>query len=84
MLDSQLITQIFSKVSLDFGRYIVYNGSRKETIMTEYELRELAQIRVSNCDDTDTLMDWAVEYWLLEYQANPNIVKEHIDEFLGL
>ncbi len=50
--------------------------------MTEYELRELAQIRVSNCNDTDTLMDWAVEFWLREYQDNPNLVKEHIDELM--
>ena len=49
--------------------------------MTEYELRELAQIRVSSCDDIDTLSDWAVEYWVLEYQENPNLLEEHMDTY---
>jgi len=49
--------------------------------MNEYELRELAQSRVSSCGDIDTLMDWAVEYWLREYQENPDLLEEHLETY---
>jgi len=49
--------------------------------MNEYELRELAQRRVSSCDDMDTLMDWAVEFWLREYQEDASLLEEHIDTY---
>ena len=49
--------------------------------MNKYELRELAQRRVSSCDDMDTLMDWAVEFWLRNYQENPDLLEEHMDTY---
>ena len=49
--------------------------------MNENKLRELAQRRVSSCDDVDTLMDWAVEFWLREYQEDPNLLEEHMETY---
>ena len=49
--------------------------------MNKYELRELAQCRVSSCDDMDTIMDWAVEFWLREYQEDVSLREEHMDTY---
>lgn len=56
--------------------------------MNEYELKEidlidlaLAQRRVSSCDDMDTLMDWAVKFWLREYKGDVNLRDEHMETY---
>ena len=80
------------KITTDGGTVFYRNKNgifdkRGEKIMNEYELRELAQRRVSSCDDMDTLMDWAEDFWLREYKEDVNLRDEHMETYgdnLGL
>ena len=49
--------------------------------MEDWKLREIAEACVENCDDTDTLMDWATEYLVRLYKEDPPTLKEDIERF---